>query len=116
MAYDPKKHHRGSIRLKGYDYSQPGPYFITLVAYQRRLLFGEIDGNVMRLNRNGEIVSQTWRDLPRHYAHVKLDAFVVMPNHVHGIVVLNPVDGRGGSCQGLAKYLRWKGLPYVRNF
>jgi REP element-mobilizing transposase RayT len=97
--YDPTLHHRRSIRLKGYDYSQPGAYFVTLVVHQRQCLFGEILVGVMRLNRYGEIVRQAWLDLPRHYPHALLDVFICMPNHVHGIVVLRD-DGRGGSAQG----------------
>jgi REP element-mobilizing transposase RayT len=97
--YDPTLHHRRSIRLKGYDYSQPGAYFVTLVVHQRQCLFGEILDGVMRLNRYGEIVRRAWLDLPRHYPHALLDVFICMPNHVHGIVVLHD-DGRGGSAQG----------------
>ena len=98
MKYDPQKHHRESIRLKGYDYSQPGGYFVTIVAQNRECLFGEIAGGEVQLSRAGRIVQQAWMDLPNHYADVVLDEFVIMPNHVHGIIVLidQPV-GRGGS-------------------
>ncbi|HDQ44645.1 MAG TPA: transposase, partial [bacterium] len=89
MIYHPEKHHRRSIRLQGYDYTQPGAYFITLCAYNHECLFGDvIDGNVL-LNALGRCVESTWFDLPRHNPHVSLDAFIVMPNHGHGIVVLN---------------------------
>lgn len=87
MRYDPEKHHRRSIRLKGYDYSQPGAYFVTIVTQDRACLFGEVVDGEMRLNELGEIVAWTWRDLPNHVPNVALDAFVVMPNHVHGIIV-----------------------------
>ena len=100
MKYDPHKHHRRSIRLKGYDYHQPGAYFVTIVTYQRAPLFGEINGGVMHLNRFGEIVRQVWLDLPRHYPYTVLDAFTIMPNHVHGILVLGEETGRGGSVSG----------------
>ncbi len=93
--FDPRIHHRHSIRLKGYDYSQTGTYFVTLVARQRQSLFGEVANGVMYLNQYGEILRQVWMDLPRHYPHVTMDEFVIMPNHVHGIVVLH--DCRGGS-------------------
>jgi REP element-mobilizing transposase RayT len=96
MKFDPKIHHRRSIRLKGYDYSQAGAYFVTIVAWQRECLFGEIVDGEMRLNRHGYIVRDAWFDLKKHYRHVELSAFVIMPNHVHGIIVLND-DGRGGS-------------------
>ena len=96
MKFDPQMHHRRSIRLKGYDYSQAGAYFVTIVAWQREMLFGEIVDRVMNLNRHGYIVRDAWFDLKNHYRHVELGEFVIMPNHVHGIVVLVD-DGRGGS-------------------
>ncbi|GBD27454.1 hypothetical protein HRbin30_02801 [bacterium HR30] len=82
---------RRSIRLKGYDYSQDGAYFVTIVTQDRACLFGQVVDGEMRLNELGTIVWATWHDLPRHYPNVDLDAFVVMPNHVHGIIVLTPV-------------------------
>ncbi|MCP9469504.1 MAG: hypothetical protein NNA31_05825 [Nitrospira sp.] len=88
MKYDPEKHHRRSIRLKGYDYSQDGAYFVTICTHNRVCLFGEVVDGELRLNELGEIVAWTWRDLPNHVPNVELDAFVVMPNHVHGIVVI----------------------------
>ena len=104
MKYDPQKHHRESIRLKGYDYSQPGGYFVTIVAQNRDCLFGEIVEGEMRLSRAGRIVQQAWMDLPNHYAAVVLDEFVIMPNHVHGVIVLMDTgrDGRGRSDLGQA--------------
>lgn len=86
--YDPDRHHRRSIRLKGYDYAEAGAYFVTICTKGRVCLFGEIVNGDMQLNEFGKIVMATWADLPAHYAGVELDAFVVMPNHVHGIVVL----------------------------
>ena len=100
MKFDPQNHHRRSIRLKDYDYSQAGAYFITLVTQGRANLFGEIENGVMRLNRYGKIVQRAWMDLPYHYPDVTLEAFVVMPNHIHAIVVLQADDaGKGGSIQ-----------------
>jgi REP element-mobilizing transposase RayT len=98
MTYDPKIHHRRSIRLRGYDYSQAGVYFVTIVTQGRVALFGEVVNGEMRLNRYGEIVRAAWFDLPRHYKHVELGALVVMPNHVHGIIIFNDI-GRGGSAR-----------------
>ncbi len=86
--YDTNRHHRRSIRLKGYDYSRAGAYFVTICTQNRAHLFGEVVEGEMRLNTFGEIVQAVWFDLPHHYGHVQLDAFVVMPNHVHGIIVL----------------------------
>ena len=94
----PRDHHqRRSIRLPGYDYAQPGAYFVTLCTHDREALFGEVMADAMRLNPYGEIVSMVWQDLPRHYPRVELDAFVIMPNHVHGIIVLNDDDGVGAG-------------------
>jgi len=86
--YDPARHHRRSIRLRAYDYSQAGAYFVTICAQNRQCLFGEVADGEMRLNDAGRMVHDVWNDLPRHYAGVELDAFVVMPNHVHAIVII----------------------------
>jgi putative transposase len=88
MPYDPNKHHRRSIRLQGYDYTQAGAYFVTICAFQRECVFGAVIDGVMVLNDEGAVVQLCWDDLPNHYSHVQLDAFTVMPNHVHGIIVL----------------------------
>ena len=91
MPYDPNRHHRRSIRLKGYDYSQAGAYFITICTQDRACLFGKVVNGEMRLNDAGHMVLAEWNMLPERFPHVVLDAFVVMPNHVHGIVVItNP--------------------------
>ncbi len=93
--FDPDRHHRRSIRLKGYDYAAAGAYFVTVCTKGRACLFGEIVNGDMQLNEFGKIVMATWADLPAHYAGVELDAFVVMPNHVHGIVVLTSCGSSG---------------------
>ena len=77
---------RRSTRLPGYDYGQPGAYFITVCTQGRACLFGDVVDGEMRLNRLGEMVQWTWHDLPNHNANIRLDAFVAMPNHVHGII------------------------------
>lgn len=89
MSFDPQKHHRRSIRLPGYDYSQAGAYYVTIVAHGREHLFGEIVNREMKLNRCGQIVRYVWLDLPKHYPHIKLDTFCIMPNHVHCIIALD---------------------------
>lgn len=88
MSYNPEKHHRRSIRLKGYDYTQVGAYYFTICCHQRRCLLGEIKDSVMHLNLVGATVKAVWESLPRHFPLIELDAFVVMPNHVHGIIVI----------------------------
>ena len=84
-------HHRRSIRLAGYDYAQAGWYFVTICSHGKTCLFGEVVDRKMRLNGLGVIVKDSWADLVNHYHHITLDALVVMPNHLHGIIVLKPV-------------------------
>jgi len=96
MTFDPTIHHRRSIRLQGYDYSQAGMYFVTLCTRNRECLFGEIVDETMRLNPVGQIVADSWAWLAQRYEHVELDEWVVMPNHLHGIVVIND-HCKGGS-------------------
>ncbi|MDP2885287.1 MAG: transposase [Ignavibacteria bacterium] len=82
------KHRRKAIRLRGYDYSQPGEYFVTICTKDREHILGKIEAGRMLLNGFGEIVALCWMDLPNHYPGVQADQFVVMPNHVHGIIVI----------------------------
>jgi REP-associated tyrosine transposase len=79
---------RKSPRLQGYDYSQSGAYFVTICTYQRQLFFGDVIEDEMRLTALGELAAWHWQDLPNHFSHIDLDSFVVMPNHVHGIVLI----------------------------
>ena len=92
MTFNPEKHKRKSIRLRGYDYTRAGAYVITICAHNRACVFGEIRGGVMQLNDWGQIGADAWAAIPDHFAHATLDAFVVMPNHVHGIVWLRAGD------------------------
>lgn len=92
---------RRSIRLGGYNYAHPGAYFITVCAVRRGLLFGEISDGRVAEDGNGSIVRGCWLDLPNHYPHVSVDTFVVMPDHIHGIIVLRETDGAGGARAGL---------------
>ena len=88
MATKRNRRRRHSIRLRDFDYSQAGAYFVTVCTYERACRFGDVvDGN-MRLNEAGRIVEQCWAAIPIHFPDVVLDAFVVMPNHVHGIVII----------------------------
>jgi REP element-mobilizing transposase RayT len=93
MKYDPSKHHRRSIRLKGYDYSQAGAYFVTICTHNRECLFGKINDGTMFLNEMGEIAKQCWLEIPNHFPNVTLDEFVIMPNHIHGIIIINDNGG-----------------------
>jgi putative transposase len=96
MKFDPKIHHRHSIRLQGYDYSQVGAYFVTIVAWRREMLFGEIVDGKMVSNDFGKIVAEKWQWLETQYNYVELGIWVVMPNHHHGILIIHD-DGRGDS-------------------
>jgi putative transposase len=87
--FDPQKHHRRSIRIKEYDYTQPGGYFVTIVTYQRVCLFGEIVNAEIQLNASGVIADEGWRVIPEHFPNIELGAYVVMPNHIHGIIFIN---------------------------
>ncbi|MFZ2632731.1 MAG: hypothetical protein WA081_06035 [Desulfosalsimonadaceae bacterium] len=115
--YNPQIHHRRSIRLKGYDYSRTGAYFITICAHNRLCLFGEIIDGEMRANPCGETAAACWRDLPRHFETITLGDWVVMPNHIHGILVI----GRGeASAVESLKPIRWRRMlrpygPMARN-
>jgi putative transposase len=95
MAYDPSIHHRRSIRLKGFDYTQPGAYFVTIVAHRRLPIFGEITGGVVQLNACGKIARAEWLRTSAIRCEIQLDEFVVMPDHFHAIVTI--VECGGGS-------------------
>lgn len=95
--FDHSKHHRRSIRLKGYDYKKPGFYFITLNTFKGEKLFGKIEDGKMMLNEFGQLVDFTWQDLPNHNNHVRLDSYVIMPEHFHGIIELTDSNGAGDS-------------------
>ncbi len=90
MIYDPEKHHRRSIRLKGFDYSRSAVYFVTICIQNRECLLGEIFENQMLLNDAGEMVSKEWLALPSRFPSIIPDKFIVMPNHFHGIVGISP--------------------------
>ncbi|MBM4067082.1 MAG: transposase [Planctomycetes bacterium] len=86
MKYDSDIHPRKSLRLKEYDYSRLGAYFITICTYEKECIFGKVENEYMLLNQFGKIVLEFWNNLPERYANIKLDSFVIMPNHVHGII------------------------------
>ncbi|AFY91441.1 transposase [Chamaesiphon minutus] len=90
MPYDPDKHHRRSIRLKGFDYSRSAVYFVTICVQNRECLFGTISQHEMILNDAGKLVSEEWLALPERFPAIILDEFVVMPNHFHGIIYISP--------------------------
>ena len=88
QKYNPNIHHRRSIRLKGYDYTQAGLYFITICCQNRACLFGEIQNGEMVLNEYGNIAYNEWAKLVERFTNFELDVFQIMPNHIHGIIAL----------------------------
>jgi putative transposase len=96
LAMDAPRHHRHSLRLPGYDYAQPGAYFLTLCAWQRACVFGDIVDGQMQLNDWGRVAADCWTSIPAHFEHAALDEWVVMPNHLHGILVIT-----GGATQSV---------------
>jgi REP-associated tyrosine transposase len=99
MKYNPDKHHRRSIRLRGYDYSRPGAYFITICVQNRASLFGDVLDGEMRLNDAGRMVQTCWEQLPQQFPALELNTYVVMPNHFHAIAILveAPVVSTNGA-------------------
>lgn len=108
MNYNPEIHHRRSIRLRGYDYSQAGAYFVTICVQGRECLFGNIQNDIVELNEYGKIVYHFWEQVPKHFQNADIDFAVVMPNHFHGIIVIgddfkkgiNPGGVEGGEVEG----------------
>jgi len=91
-------HHRCSIRLKGYEYSQCGAYFITMVTQDRRDWLGDIVDEMMKLNDAGRMIRSVWLDMANRFYNVSMGEFQIMPNHFHGIIILNDNPRRGGPC------------------
>ncbi|MBI2339239.1 MAG: transposase [Deltaproteobacteria bacterium] len=95
MRFDLDIHHRRSVRLSGYDYSQQGAYFVTICVQNRECLLGKIVDRKMVLNEAGEIVQFAWNGLSQRFKNVTLDAFIIMPNHIHGIIMIQRNVGAG---------------------
>jgi REP element-mobilizing transposase RayT len=100
MPYDPERHHRRSIRLRGYDYSQAGAYFVTIGIQDQLPLLGSIQMGAMQRSPAGMMVAQQWQALSERFAHVALDAWVIMPDHMHGVIVLQDLSGLPGPALG----------------
>jgi putative transposase len=92
---------RRSIRLSGYDYTQAGAYFLTICSRDRQCIFADIREGASRPTPVGELIAACWNAIPNHFPAAEMDAFVVMPNHLHGIVVLgaDPTSGPGTACR-----------------
>ena len=89
--------HRHSIRLTGYDYTQNGCYFLTICTRNRECLFGEIQNAEMFLSNIGEKVKDCWQEIPNHFPQIVLHEYVIMPNHVHGIIEINNPQSTGAN-------------------
>ena len=100
MGFNPGMHHRRSIRLQEYDYSQNGYYYVTICTEHFIKYFGEIKSGKMQLSKIGRIVEQCWYEIPRHFYNVILGEMVIMPNHMHGIIIID--NPRGVPCRGVA--------------
>ncbi len=94
MSYEPERHHRRSIRLRGYDYSQAGAYFVTICTQNRFCLFGEVLDGEMQPNDAGRMIEKWWLEMNCRFPTVETDEYIVMPNHFHGIVVIVRADPR----------------------
>ena len=90
-----KKHHRKSIRLKNHDYAQKGMYFVTVCVHGRKCILGDVCNGEMVLNECGKITDKCWNEIPKHFPRVVLDRYIIMPNHVHGIINMR----RGTACR-----------------
>ena len=111
-------HNRKSIRLKNYDYSEPGDYFVTVCAKNRKNLFGEVVSNKMILSEVGEIINRCWLEIPKHFSNVELDISQIMPNHLHGILeesISDPIVGNSHGCslQGGQDKRQYQKLPVI---
>jgi putative transposase len=99
MKHGGEQHNRRSIRLAGYDYAESGAYFVTTCTHKRACLFGSIVKAEMQLNGAGEIVQAVWSELPVRFPRIRVDSFIVMPNHIHGVILVGaqliaPSDSR----------------------
>lgn len=110
MKYDPNTHHRRSVRLSQWNYSWGWWYYVTICTHDRKCVLGQIRNDTMILSKIGEIVREQWMNLPQHFSNVELDDCVIMPNHMHGIVILND-DRRGLISQTPALFIRFSSLP-----
>jgi hypothetical protein len=110
MNFNPNIHHRRSIRLKNYDYSQRGLYFITICTFQRENLLGEISKGQMPLSPFGEIVRDEWLKTAEMRPNVILDQWILMPNHLHGIIEITG-DRRGTLPRALGEGAGNQNMP-----
>jgi len=116
MTYNPLIHKRKSIRLKRFDYASEAFYFITMCTQDRIHLFGEIIDNELILNDCGKVANQCWLDIPNHFPHAKLHEFVIMPNHIHGIIEIVENMGIHKNLNSTSNFLNSIWLVGEKNF
>jgi REP element-mobilizing transposase RayT len=124
MKYNPEAHHRKSIRLKNYDYSKEGLYFITICTHNRENLFGKIidenvgadlrvcpndeNTNINKLNIAGKMIEKWLLELPNKFKHIKIDEYIIMPNHIHFIIEISYQQGEhiGSPLQTIIQWFK----------
>ena len=89
VTYNPDIHHRNSVRLRSYDYRSAGAYFVTICTFQKEAILADIIDRTASLSSLGNEVKECWQQIPEHFQHVDLDEYIVMPNHLHGIIFIN---------------------------
>ncbi|MFN8361845.1 MAG: transposase [Candidatus Kapaibacterium sp.] len=109
--YNPKIHHRRSIRLSGYDYSQEGAYFITICCQDKVCRFGTVENDKMMLNECGLIAANEWIALPNRFINIEVDVFQIMPNHIHGIIIVKDVGATLAVAQSFMGETAYAGQP-----
>lgn len=95
MVYNPSIHKRKTTRIPRHDYSSKGYYFVTLLCKDRKPLFGAIEGTEVRLNEAGEIAYKCWTEIPEHFPHIRLEDFIIMPDHIHGVLYITETQSSG---------------------
>jgi len=117
VPYDPKIHHRKSMRLKNYDYASNGYYFATICVKGKIEYFGKIDNGKIELSEIGKIANQCWLEIPKHFPNVKLDEHIIMPNHIHGILIIdNNTAGNKNFCSESGDNYCFKIVAGNKNF
>ena len=100
MPFDREKHHRRSVRLKGFDYTCSNAFFVTICSCQKECIFGSIFNGAMALNEQGKSIQRAWLETASKRPSIQLDEFVIMPNHFHGIIwIVDEVQRRGTACR-----------------
>jgi len=92
LKFNPEIHYRRSLRLKGYNYANCGAYFVTMCAQNRECLFGDIVAGVMQINKYGLMIQKWWMELPNKFKNVEMNTYMIMPNHLHGIISIVGAD------------------------